>query len=206
MPTSDVIGQRACPASAPSIATSRTTLHQQQRQARRRRRLRRRDRSQRLGRSVLVPAPAIVVMASSGMIVVKPMVPMPLGVMVGAVLGPTVKAFLMRPFMPSFGSVMESLVPSMVAGMPVVVVMGETWCGWKAHDKGCGRQERRFADGHCLASLAERSVLNRAAVSGSSPFERDRPERRCNAPFIGGLGRWCKPERNPAPAAAAQMP
>jgi len=79
-------------------------------------------------------------MARSGMIIMEVMVPMPARVMIGLVLGPTVKAFLMRPLMPSVGSIMESLVPRMIAGMPVVVVVGEARCGGKAHNEGRGRQ------------------------------------------------------------------
>ena len=69
-----------------------------------------------------------MVVPRTGVIVMEMMVPMPLSVMVGAVLGAAVEPFLMGPLVPPRGPIMESLVPRVIAGMSIVILMGEAGC------------------------------------------------------------------------------
>jgi hypothetical protein len=81
-----------------------------------------------------------VIVPSTGVIVVELMVPMPQSVMVGAVLGATVEPFLVCALMPSRGPIMESLVPRMIAGVPVIIVMSEAGCRRNTQDQNGSRQ------------------------------------------------------------------
>ena len=71
-------------------------------------------------------------MPRTGVIVMEVMVPMPQSVMIGAVLGAAVEAFLMGPLVPPRGPIMEPLVPRVIAGMPVVIVMRKAGRRWNA--------------------------------------------------------------------------
>ena len=62
-------------------------------------------------------------MPGTGVVVMEMMMPVPLGAMIGTVLGAAVEAFLVRPLVPSVGPIMEPLVARVVTGMPVIVVM-----------------------------------------------------------------------------------
>ncbi|MGE0853767.1 MAG: hypothetical protein AB7O44_29835 [Hyphomicrobiaceae bacterium] len=68
------------------------------------------------------------------------MVPMPLSVMVGAVLGPTVEAFLMGPLVPPRGPIMEPFVPRVIAGMAVIILMCKAGHRWNAQNQDGSRQ------------------------------------------------------------------
>ena len=81
-----------------------------------------------------------MVVPSTGVIVMEIMVPMPLSVMVGAVLGPTVKTFVVRALVPSLNPIVESFVSRVIAGMSVVVVMSEAGRRWNAQNQDGGRQ------------------------------------------------------------------
>ena len=60
-------------------------------------------------------------MPRTGVIVMEVMVPVPQSVMIGAVLGAAVEAFLMGP-----------LVPRVIAGMPVIIIMRKAGHRWNA--------------------------------------------------------------------------
>ena len=79
-------------------------------------------------------------MPRTGVIVMEMMVPMPLSVMVGAVLGPIVEAFLMGPFMPTVDPIMEPFVPRVIAGMSVIVIMSQAGRRWNAQNQDGGHQ------------------------------------------------------------------
>jgi predicted lysophospholipase L1 biosynthesis ABC-type transport system permease subunit len=81
-----------------------------------------------------------VVVPSTGVIIMEIMVPMPLSVMVGAVLGAAVEAFLVRALMPSLDPIMEPFVPRVVAGMPVIILMSEAGCRRTAQNQDGSRQ------------------------------------------------------------------
>ena len=68
------------------------------------------------------------------------MVPMPLGVMIGPVLGAAVEAFLMRPLVPPGGPIMKPLVPRVIAGMAVIILMCKARHRWNAQNQDDSRQ------------------------------------------------------------------
>ena len=106
-----------------------------------------------------VSTPAVMVVASSRVVIVKLVMRTPQGSMVGAVLGTAVKAFLVRPVMPSFGPVMKPMVSRVITSVPVVVVVSKAWRGRQAQHQD-SRREKQFANGHGVTSFTLCSAAN----------------------------------------------
>ena len=81
-----------------------------------------------------------MVVPSTGVIVMEIMVPMPLSVMVGAVLGPAVEAFVVRALVPSLDPIVEPAVSRVIAGMSIVIFMSEAGCRGNAQNQDTSRQ------------------------------------------------------------------
>ena len=81
-----------------------------------------------------------MVVPSTGVIIMEIMVPMPLSVMVGAVLGSAVEAFVVRALVPSLDPIVESFVSRVIAGMSIVILMSEAGCRGNAQNQDTSRQ------------------------------------------------------------------
>ena len=81
-----------------------------------------------------------MVVPSTGVIIMEIMVPMSLSVMVSAVLGPAVEAFVVRALVPSLDPIVESSVSRVIAGMSIVILMSEARCRGNAQNQDTSRQ------------------------------------------------------------------